>query len=82
MSSLDWLIGIGLGSKWSCDGPSLVDVISQGPVQERDRIMMAMLKSLGIEKVQPLKPNERRNSRRRSADRRGHGEGELVRQAL
>jgi hypothetical protein len=33
--------------------------ISEKPVQERDRIMMGMLKSLGIEKGNPFKPDAR-----------------------
>jgi hypothetical protein len=33
--------------------------IEEEPVQERDRIMMAMLRSIGIEKGKPFKPTER-----------------------
>lgn len=33
--------------------------INEEPVQERDRIMMAMLRSLGIEKGQPFQPDAR-----------------------
>jgi hypothetical protein len=40
----------------------LVDVINQEPVQERDRIIMAMLKSLGIEKGQPFQPDMRQKT--------------------
>jgi hypothetical protein len=34
-------------------------LINEEPVQERDRIMMGMLKSLGIEKGKPFNPDER-----------------------
>jgi len=37
----------------------LAELIDQEPVQERDRIMMGMLKSLGIEKGKPFKPDAR-----------------------
>jgi len=37
----------------------LADILNREPVQERDRIMMAMLRPLGIEKGKPFKPNER-----------------------
>jgi hypothetical protein len=37
----------------------LSDIINQEPVQERDRLMMAMLKTLGIEKDKPFKPDAR-----------------------
>jgi hypothetical protein len=33
--------------------------VNEEPVQERDRIMMAMLRSLGIEKGKPFNPDER-----------------------
>ncbi len=37
----------------------LADILNREPVFERDRLFMAMLKPLGIEKGQPFKPNER-----------------------
>jgi hypothetical protein len=37
----------------------LADIINNEVVQEHDRVMMAMLKPLGIEKGQPFKPNDR-----------------------
>jgi hypothetical protein len=37
----------------------LSDIINQEPVQERDRIMMATLKPLGIEKGRPFQPDAR-----------------------
>ena len=37
----------------------LSDLINQEPVQERDRIMMATLKPLGIEKGKPFQPDSR-----------------------
>jgi hypothetical protein len=37
----------------------LADILNREPVQERDRIMMAMLRSLGIEKGKPFRPDER-----------------------
>jgi hypothetical protein len=37
----------------------LADSINREPVFERDRLFMAMLKPLGIEKGQPFKPDER-----------------------
>jgi hypothetical protein len=37
----------------------LSEIINQEPVQERDRIMMATLKPLGIEKDKPFQPDER-----------------------
>ncbi len=37
----------------------LADILNREPVQERDRIMMAMLRPLGIEKGKPFKPDER-----------------------
>ena len=40
----------------------LADVINQEPVQERDRLMMAMLKPLGIEKGKPFQPDARQTS--------------------
>jgi len=52
--------------KWSMTQPRglaywgrLADIINREPVQERDRIMMAMLRPLGIEKGKPFKPDER-----------------------
>src|SRR5882724_319740 len=33
--------------------------VNEEPVQERDRIMMAMLRSIGIEKGKPFRPDER-----------------------
>jgi hypothetical protein len=37
----------------------LADILNREPVQERDRIMMAMLRPLGIEKDKPFRPDER-----------------------
>jgi hypothetical protein len=37
----------------------LAELVQQEPVQERDRIMMGMLRSVGIEKGKPFKPDER-----------------------
>jgi len=37
----------------------LADILNREPVQERDRIMMAMLHPLGIEKGKPFGPDER-----------------------
>ncbi len=37
----------------------LTDIINNEVVQEHDRVMMAMLKPLGIEKGKPFNPNER-----------------------
>ena len=37
----------------------LADIINNEVVQEHDRVMMAMLKPLGIEKGKPFNPNER-----------------------
>lgn len=52
--------------KWSGAQPRglaywerLADILNREPVQERDRIMMAMLRPLGIEKGKPFKPDER-----------------------
>jgi hypothetical protein len=36
----------------------LADILNREPVQERDRLMMAMLRPLGIEKGKPFKPDE------------------------
>jgi hypothetical protein len=38
---------------------TLAKYISEEPVHERDRIMMAMLRSIGIEKGKPFKPTDR-----------------------
>jgi len=37
----------------------LADILNREPVQERDRIMMAMLRSIGIEKGKPFNPDAR-----------------------
>jgi hypothetical protein len=54
------------GRPWSGTHPRgmaywelLAATINQEPVRERDRIMMAMLKPLGIEKGKPFKPDAR-----------------------
>jgi hypothetical protein len=39
---------------------ALAKLINEEPVHERDRIMMAMLRSIGIEKGKPFKPTDRR----------------------
>jgi hypothetical protein len=38
---------------------TLAEIVNQEPVHERDRIMMGMLRSLGIEKGKPFKPADR-----------------------
>jgi hypothetical protein len=38
---------------------SLAELVNEEPVHERDRIMMGMLRPLGIEKGTPFKPDER-----------------------
>src|SRR5262245_34127440 len=38
---------------------SLNDVIQRAPVEERDRLIMAQLRFLGIEKGKPFKPDDR-----------------------
>jgi hypothetical protein len=40
----------------------LADILDREPVQERDRIMMAMLRSIGIEKGKAFAPDERRTA--------------------
>ncbi len=52
--------------KWSMIQPRglaywevLADILNREPVQERDRMMMAMLRPLGIEKGKPFKPDAR-----------------------
>ena len=52
--------------KWSMTQPRglpywerLAEILNREPVQERDRIMMAMLRSIGIEKGKPFQPDER-----------------------
>ncbi len=54
------------GKKWTMTQPRglaywerLADILNLEPVQERDRIMMAMLRPLGIEKGKPFKPDAR-----------------------
>ena len=54
------------GVRWSGVQPRGIDYwktlhayIQHEPVQERDRLIMAMLKPLGIEKGKPFNPNER-----------------------
>jgi hypothetical protein len=54
------------GKPWSGTQPRgiaywelLAATIDQEPVREKDRVMMAMLKPLGIEKGKPFKPNAR-----------------------
>ena len=37
----------------------LADIINREPVHERDRLFLAMLKPLGIEKGKPFNPDER-----------------------
>jgi hypothetical protein len=51
------------GKKWRQTQPRglaywerLAEILNREPVQERDRIMMAMLRSLGIEKGKPFSP--------------------------
>jgi hypothetical protein len=38
----------------------LNDIVQREPVQERDRVMMALLRPVGIEKSKPFQPDERR----------------------
>jgi hypothetical protein len=52
--------------KWSMTQPRgmaywerLADILNREPVEERDRIMMAMLRSIGIEKGKPFAPGAR-----------------------
>lgn len=54
------------GKRWSQAQPRglaywerLADILNREPVQERDRIMMAMLRPLGIEKGKAFKPDAR-----------------------
>jgi hypothetical protein len=54
------------GKAWSQTQPRGLDywkvlsaIVNREPVQERDRLFMAMLKPLGIEKGKPFKPDER-----------------------
>jgi len=54
------------GKKWSMSPPRgmqywerLAEILNREPVQERDRIMMAMLRPLGIEKGRPFQPDDR-----------------------
>ena len=54
------------GKKWSAAQPrgmayweGLARTIGQEPVIERDRMMLAMIRPLGIEKGKPFKPDER-----------------------
>ena len=53
-------------TKWSMTPPRglaywerLAEILKREPVQERDRVMMAMLRPLGIEKGKPFGPDER-----------------------
>ena len=57
------------GKKWSHMQPRgmaywerLSDIINNEVVQEHDRVMMAMLKPLGIEKGKPFNPDERQKT--------------------
>ena len=56
----------------------LHDIVQREPVMERDRMIMAMLKPLGIEKGKPFRPNARQ--RRLLED--GAQVGELMAQAI
>jgi hypothetical protein len=54
------------GKKWNSTHPRglaywerLAGILEREPVQERDRIMMAMLRSIGMEKGKPFQPNAR-----------------------
>lgn len=54
------------GKPWSGTAPRgmeywerMADIINREPVFERDRLIMAMLKPLGIEKGKPFQPDER-----------------------
>jgi hypothetical protein len=54
------------GKKWSSTQPRglaywerLAEILNREPVQERDRIMMAMLRSIGLEKGKPFQPDAR-----------------------
>jgi len=58
-------LGVG-GKKWSATQPRglaywarLSEILNREPVQERDRIMMAMLRAIGIEKGKPFQPDAR-----------------------
>ena len=52
-------------SEWSCairlhtSAAGGRAIINAGPIRERDKVMMGMLKSIGIEKGKPYKPDEK-----------------------
>jgi hypothetical protein len=57
------------GKKWSGAAPRgmeywqrMSDIINSEPVAERDRLIMAMLKPLGIEKGKPFNPSEKQTA--------------------
>ena len=57
------------GKKWSGTHPRglaywerLAEILNREPVQERDRTMMAMLRSIGIEKGKPFQPDARQKT--------------------
>ncbi len=57
------------GRKWTGEQPrgikyweGLAKLINEEPAQERDRMLLAMLVPLGIEKGKPFKPDERQTS--------------------
>jgi hypothetical protein len=56
----------------------LADVVQREPVEERDRMIMAMLKPLGIEKGKPFRPDKRQ----RAILEEGARLGEQMAQAL
>ena len=63
------IVNIPKGTKWLGFQPRglaywerLAEFINREPVHERDRLIMAMLKPLGIEKGKPFKPNERQKN--------------------
>ncbi len=75
------------GRSWSAAHPRgmeywqrLSDIINKEPVFERDRLFMAMLAPLGIEKGKPFKPTEEQNAHpdRRGAGGRSHGQSDRL----
>ena len=73
------------GRPWSQVPPAgfaywerLAEAVQREPVQERDRMIMAMLKPLGIEKGKPFQPD----SRQRKILEEGAKTGELMAQAI
>ena len=79
------------GRKWTGEQPRgiaywelLARVIGEEPAHERDRIILAMLVPLGIEKGKPFKPDERQRAilSRSRERRRADGPRQQLRQAF